>query len=152
RRDGSRVDVRRRAARLATELGRTADAKLHLDELMKSSPQDLELMQLRGRCAVQERQFDQAMTWYGKAVKLAPDRVDLAVEYAGVLREKVGAPELADDRINAMLDANKGSPTAQLEGARYFKRAGFLKQAEGHVQAALRLAATDPEVLLLAAD
>src|SRR5207248_1131144 len=40
RRDGSRQDVRRRAARLATEIRRFSDARHHLDALGEAADQD----------------------------------------------------------------------------------------------------------------
>src|SRR5438105_3963336 len=40
RRDDQRLDVRRRAAKLAAELGLFADAKVHLDILRKDNPRD----------------------------------------------------------------------------------------------------------------
>jgi tetratricopeptide (TPR) repeat protein len=153
RRDGQRQEIRRKVARIATEIGRFADAKTHLDLLLQANPQDAELMQLQARCAAGERRPDDAAEWYRKALKLAPERLELHVEYAGLLRTRLEAPELANDRIAHMIYKNPESAVARLEGARYFRRFGDLDQAEKHVRYAMdKLGVKDAEMLLLAAD
>jgi tetratricopeptide (TPR) repeat protein len=153
RRDGGRSDIRLRVARMATVLGRFQDAKTHLKVLMKETPENAEVMQLLGRCAAGELRYEEAEKWYKKALEKAPDRVELSVEYASLLRDHLDMPGRADERIAFMVRAMEGSATARLAGARYFGRSGLWEQAEQHVQFAMnKLGLQDAEVLLLAAD
>jgi tetratricopeptide (TPR) repeat protein len=163
RREPNSKPIRRQVARMATLLGQLTDARHHLSLLLKDAPDDAELCQLMGRCAVAELKFDDAEdgtpgaeTWYTKAIKLAPDRVDLALEYAGLLRHLMKVPAIANSRIEEMVIANPNSREALARASGYFLRFGMVDKAEKHVRNAMELmekpGLEDAEILLLAAD
>jgi tetratricopeptide (TPR) repeat protein len=153
RRDGSRADVRRRLARMGTELEQFSAARAHLEVLLKEAPGDAELLQLMGRCEAGERRFNKAGEWYARAVKRAPGRVELCQEYAELLRRRLEAPEQADAVIGAMVRAAARSLPARLAAARYFLRRGLADRAEKQVKFALGdLKAQSAEALLLASE
>ena len=93
--------------------------------MLKESPADAELLQMRGRCAAGELRYDEAAEWYSNALQQAPDRIELSVEYAALLREGLKMPEMANERIEAMVRANERSPEARLEAAKYFRQFGL---------------------------
>src|SRR5437764_782042 len=106
RRDGQRKDVRRRVARLAQSLGQYAKAAQQLDVLLKDLPDDAELLQLMGRSLAAESKYVEALERYNKALKHAPGQVDLCMERAMLLRERLKLPDLADSQIEAMVRGN----------------------------------------------
>jgi tetratricopeptide (TPR) repeat protein len=151
--DVQRLDLRRRVARLATEVYRFSDARDHLKILLQALPEDAELLQLKGRCLAADRRFKEAEPCYEQAVKLDPKRVDLSVEFAELLRDYLDQPRRADQCIAAMAHANKNSSEARVEAARYFRRVGLWDQAEPHIRTALEeLGVQDAAALLLAGD
>ena len=106
--DALRRDVRRKAADLAMtpELGRYQDAREHLEALLKSSPEDGELERLIGQCREAEgrtgksieaeRRYREAMAWYERAIKHAPDQIEAYVRLAGLQRGQIKEPARAD--------------------------------------------------------
>jgi tetratricopeptide (TPR) repeat protein len=153
RRDPVRKDIRRRVVRITIALGRYSDAKHHLKLLLDDAPEDAELFQFKGRCAAGEMKYEEADQWYTKALELAPNQIDLSVEYAALLRNRLDLPLLANAQIEAMVRANDGSPEAHLQSALYFRQHDRLDKAEKHVRFAMdTLGLEDADVLLLAAD
>ena len=79
--------------------------------------------------------------------------MELALDYAALLRERLSAQALADDVIERLVRAEPQALPARLGAARYFFRTGDLDQADQHIQFALNdLSSSTQEVLLLAAD
>jgi tetratricopeptide (TPR) repeat protein len=154
RRDSTRTAIRRKVVEIALDLQRFSDAKAHLDVLEPANPEDPDVMLWMGRWAVGARDFEMARQYYGRAVNLARDRNDVAVEFAALLRGALNnMPEAADDQIDFMVKANPRSSDARLQAARYFRQFGPLDKAENHVRFALdELGRQDAEMLLLAAD
>ena len=74
---------------MSPKIERYKEAREHLDQLLKASPEDGELEELVGRCLEAEAQSgkpgevgtgDQdARSWYEKAIKHAPGRIDAYV-------------------------------------------------------------------------
>jgi tetratricopeptide (TPR) repeat protein len=152
-RDGSRQDVRLEVIRLAIELGRFEDARVHIDQLLKLVPADAVVLGLRARCEAGAHQFHAARDYYDRAVQLDASRVDLWEEYATLLR--VRFPEVrdrADLEIEKMIEANPRSAAGRLAAARYLLKSGEADKAAEHMRFALEeLKADDAEALTLAA-
>jgi lipopolysaccharide biosynthesis regulator YciM len=153
RRNGSRQDVRRRAARLALELDRVRDARHHLNALLDAGPQrDAELLQLEARCAAKEKQFNKAADYYTKAVEREPGNVEVCLELGSLLRGRLASPAEADAVVERMVAANKRSLAARLAAASYYRQFGAWEQAEKALPSADELKAADGEALWLAAE
>jgi tetratricopeptide (TPR) repeat protein len=147
------ADLRRKAATRALELGRFGEARAHLETLRKASPADPGLLQLLGRCEAGTHEFAKAAEWFAWATRLAPADSDLAVEYARLLRERLGRPEAADEVIEAMVGADERSFRGRLAAARYHLQAGAPDRADTHARFAReQLQARDADLLVLAAD
>ena len=151
RREPQRHDIRRRAAEIAMEIGRIPDAKLHLKILLEGNPDDAELNQRMGRCLVMEQKAADAVPWYEKASKSSKN-LDVFIEYAIVLRERLRQEGQADSQIENMVNANLTLASARIEAAQYYTRYKDWENAEKHARFAMdELHSQEPDVFLLAA-
>jgi tetratricopeptide (TPR) repeat protein len=156
RRDPSRADVRRRAAYVAMRLNRPTDARAHLDVLLKGAPDDPELIDWLGQCEEAAGRYAEAEKCYTRAVDKAPAQIDTAVRLTALLRDRLDAPDDADEVMEWVVEKNPGSSRARLARARYLRRLGGEKEmaeAAREVEVARdRLAADDADLLLTSAD
>jgi cellulose synthase operon protein C len=153
RRNSARSDVRREVAGLAVRLRHFSDARDHLAILRRETPDDPELMYLAGRCEVGAKQYQVGAELFSKAFQLAPAHVELALDYAALLRERMSGQDVADDVIERLVRAEPQALPARLGAARYYFRTGDLDQADKHIRFALNdLSSSTQELLLLAAD
>jgi cellulose synthase operon protein C len=153
--DSSRADIRRHVARLAIDLRLFSDAHHHLGILQKDDPTAVELLHLQARCEAGELHFAEAVNYYQQAVTSAPTQVDLAVEYAELLRwSPLKEPDSADHVLDNLLAAAPNSKDAQLAAARYYAAVGSKdaveKAAKAVAVAVNELKATDVDTFLLA--
>ena len=146
----SRSDVRRRLAAAALDLERPADARTHLNVLLRMSPGDANLENMMGLCFEAEGDAERAAEWYELARRHDPRRLDAARHLAAVLRDRLHAPERADRVIDAMIEANPKSYRARLDRAAYRTR-NQLAGAGDDLKQARALAPDEPEVLLATA-
>jgi tetratricopeptide (TPR) repeat protein len=152
RRDAGRADVRRQVAELGVRFGRFQQAREDLDLLLKDNPDDVALLQLRGLCELGDRKPDEAWKWYNRAIKAAPQDINLSADYAQLLRERLDSPATADAVIDRLVARNPQSAPAHLAAARYYQRAGAADRAEEEVRVAFEKPdARDADALLLAA-
>ena len=70
--DPERAKVRRRLIPVAIRIGRFQDAKVHLEELLKESPQDAELWDLLGQCHLGRGEFESAANSFRKRLIWRP--------------------------------------------------------------------------------
>ncbi|MBM4070086.1 MAG: tetratricopeptide repeat protein [Planctomycetes bacterium] len=153
RRSPDRQDIRREVARLALQLGRFAEARVRLAELLTVAPNDVELLRLKAQCEVGAKDYQKAADTFDRAFQHAKRDHTLSVQYAFLLRDKLNKAEDADEVVEVMVAANQGALPAQLAAVRYYQHFGLWKQADRHVQEALRTATVqDPELFLLASD
>jgi tetratricopeptide (TPR) repeat protein len=153
RRDETRTDVRRVAARLAADLGLVKEGRIHLDELSKDSPNDPALLLLRARLETWGREFETAAEAYAQVVERTP--ADLAAwrDYLAVCSEGLKDADGAEEVVEEMIAANPKSPEARAIAARYFLRTGAVEKADQHLRLALEGSqGKNEDVLLLAAD
>jgi tetratricopeptide (TPR) repeat protein len=151
--NANRPEVRRAAAKLATGLGHFRQAKDDLDQLLKAAAgPDAELLHLYGRCERGLHEYDKAADWYGKAAAAAPGQVEISLEYAALLRERLQRPEDADAAVEEMTRRDGRSPRVRLEAARYFVHYGQTDEAWKHVRFALDELGPSADLLLQAAE
>jgi len=153
RRDKSRDDVRRKVAELALGLGYFKDAREHLAVLVRTHPEDPELLQWSGHAEAGAKEYDSAFEFYRKAIKLAPTRIELSLEYAALLRDRFKeTPEMAHEEIERLVQADPKAVPARLEATKYYLKAEVLDKAQKHLRYALDdLGCSTEEVFLLGA-
>jgi tetratricopeptide (TPR) repeat protein len=163
-REPERLDSRRLLIRVAVELGRTQTAREHLTVLLRALPTDGELQLLLGRACEVEEKYREAAAAYARAVELAPHQRDSYLRLAVLLRDhreqaQPAVPDLTPDSVlDKLVAANAQTYQAYL--ARWNQRQKNwnlrdgvkLAEAGKDVEQAQRLAATEPEVLVAAAD
>jgi tetratricopeptide (TPR) repeat protein len=156
-RDPDREELRRRAAALAMALGRTKDAKEHLNYLLnRLHKDDAELEDQLGRClesdARNSGEFQEACDAYEKAAAHDPGRVEAYVRGAFVMRHRLDKPDKADGFMAQLVEKNAGSFEAHLARSRYLRENGRIADAAKELAAARAKGPDEPEVLLAAAD
>ena len=144
-------DVRRHVIRVAMGLGRYADARTHLAVLLKAAPEDGELQHLLAECLEAAGEYDEAATWYEKAIGHAPDQVTSYLRLADLLRYRLEDPERGREILDQLVARNDQSVPAHLCRARYAFSQGSVEQAVHDVRRARELAPLDLDVLLAAA-
>jgi len=163
-------EVRRRMVDVAMHerMQRFRDASEHLKKLLKAAPDDGELLGKRATCCDANGDYAEARKDYEAAIASAPAEIKNYFQLANLLRDRVDEVKtkgedkeklaaIADQRINAMVDANITNFKAHLARARYSKTwhnndQERLDTFERDVQAAYRLAPGDVEVILAAAE
>lgn len=153
RRDSQRRKVRLEVAKLATRLGRFADAKEHLDRLKQDKDESPELLHLYARSQAGLGDYDAAAKSYKQAIEKSPGETAISLEYAGLLRRQFRLDDVADDLIEKMVIADRRSLSVRLDAVRYFRLSGQLEPAWKHLRYALdELHADSADWLHLAGD
>lgn len=153
RKEPDRTSARRRLVDMAMLMrhyqGYQA-AKEHLEGfLLKDSPDDPELLDLYGQCCGEMGETDKALESFKKAIKIAPDQVEIYPRLARLLRVQFSNAKEADQVMTDLVAKNPESYRA------HFLRGGYLKNFDANEEAlkeaerALELAPGDREVLLL---
>lgn len=120
RQDPDRIDVRRRVAEIAIQLGRYSDAKEHLELLRDQlrhggeTQDDPELLELLGRCYVASGEDAAAVDAFQKTIEIAPDRLEAYLRLAAVLQRRLNRAQEADQWIRKLVEANPDSHRAHL--------------------------------------
>ncbi len=158
RKDPERREIREKQVRLAMELGRYdpgryADAAFHLEYLLRqSTPQDSEWEELLGRCHEAKGEYAKAVTWFEKAIKHGPQRVESYLALSQLLRYRLKQEERANKVLDELVQANGESPKAYLARAAERRKAGRIAEAGEDVARAFQIAPSDIDVLLASAE
>lgn len=151
RREPDRHPIRRRLIDLAMSVGRFADARVHLETLLKDAfKEDAELERLMAGCFVGSGDEAGAADWLEKAIKHAPTLVENYVALAGLERHRGQG-----DRANVVMDelVRHNPQSAQARLARWSYRSRFgLPGVEADVRRARELAPDDADVILAVAE
>jgi tetratricopeptide (TPR) repeat protein len=120
--NADRDDVRRRIVTVDMDLGRFADARVHLDVLLNRS-HNADLLYQRGRCFEAEEKYEDAANEYEKAYQSDRKHVDSYVRLAGLLRYQL---HNGKDTVELMAKMVKESDSfrAPLARARYYRLGG----------------------------
>ncbi|MGH7140306.1 MAG: tetratricopeptide repeat protein, partial [Pirellulales bacterium] len=165
RREPSREEERRDIVNAAMRIGRFADAREHLrDHVLKDHPDDVESLELLGRCQAALGEYQEAAATYEAVLKARPDLLDTYARLSDVLDAKLERPAEADAAMDRLVESNPSSARAWLLRASYrsSRRLSWsadpaesgrtLLLAVEDARRAAELAPDDPNVLLLAAD
>jgi cellulose synthase operon protein C len=157
-REPDRADLRRLVVRIGMDLQppRLKLVKEHLDVLEKLAPEDGEVAHLLGGYYeadnTDERGPEKAVSAYRQAVAKEPFRVDSYLRLVHLYSARLNKPELANQVMDALVQANGGSFQAFLHRGRYLLKKGSLDNAAQDVDRARQLAPDEIEVVLAAAD
>jgi tetratricopeptide (TPR) repeat protein len=110
-----RKKVRRRLVPLAIAIRRFQDGKLHLQELLKGSPQDPELLDLLGQCHLGRGEYASAATSFRQAIDLAPAQINSYVRLATAVGDYQSSPREAQQWIDKLVQRNPRSWEAHLD-------------------------------------
>lgn len=146
-----RQDVRRSLIDVAMHLRRVADAEQHLQMLMKSSPDDPELLELLAAARAASGHDSAAVEALETAIQKDPHRLKAYAMLAELLRGRLDRAEEADRRMDEMIKANPSSAEAFCLRGRYRLQTDKARQAADDARQALALAPASPDALLLAA-
>jgi cellulose synthase operon protein C len=152
RQDPGRREARRALVGLLLRARRYSDARGHLENhLLKSSPNDAELLELLGICLTETGEHEKAAETFEKAVGLDPGRLSLYPRLAVVHRRELRRDQEADAWMQKLIEANPDSADAHRILGNYLRESGEADQALGHAMKALELEPDDADALLLAA-
>lgn len=150
-----RADIRRRQARLALYLERFGVAMTHLNVLLESAPDDLELLEYLVQCQEKQGKFSDAVKTLKKTIDISSDKIAAYERLARLYRRRLDEPQRANEVIEEMVVDNEESASAYLARWRYRREFGLLKTIEdgaGDVSRALELSPNDADALLASAD
>jgi tetratricopeptide (TPR) repeat protein len=145
-------DIRRHLVRIAMSLGRWTDAQVHLHSLLASFPADDKLEYLQGYCLEGTGDYLRAAAWYEQATQHAPQQIAAWSRLANLLQNRLDRGPRAREVLDRMVTANDQSFEAYLIRARFYRERGLLEPALSDSDRARRLAPSEPDVLLAAAD
>ena len=143
--------VRRHLVRLMMSLGRFAEARGHLEELLAASPEIAELEHLTGQCLEATGDYAAAAAWYEKATQHAPGQLASYARLADVLQHRLQEGPRAAEVLDRMVVANEQSFEAHLLRARFGREHLSPGRVAPDIDRARRLAPDNPDVLLAVA-
>ncbi|MFL5343022.1 MAG: tetratricopeptide repeat protein [Gemmataceae bacterium] len=149
-----RDDVRRQDIVLALDsrLKRYAEARAHIEYLLKAHPDEAALYDLQGQYLVAMADYAGAETAFADAVARDPALFVAYTRRAVLLRRHLDRPGDADGVIDSMVEKCPTVAAARLAAAVYWKQSGNSIKFASEVAAARRCDPDDPEVLLASAD
>lgn len=150
-REPSRLDVRRRLAKLALELGWREEARTHLEILLREQSGQGELESKLGQCQEAAGDFSLAAASYENALRDDPQQLETYVRLALLLRYRLDQPEKARRVLDEMVRRNGRSAEAHLARALQGMERGTLAESARDMQRAHELAPTDARILLASA-
>ncbi|MSR60166.1 MAG: tetratricopeptide repeat protein [Planctomycetaceae bacterium] len=112
RREPAQDKVRWRQVEIALQLRRFVDARQHVDFLLKTQPQDGQLLEWRGDSELGLKHYVTADGDYKQAIEAAPDRVDAYARRAWILHNHLKASPQALQILNDMVTANSDNSKA----------------------------------------
>lgn len=131
----------------------------HVSQLLNRNPNDPELEAMRSQClfaAADKKAVPHAYTLIGYDEKtesfnpekaVAPNDPKVYARLAFKLRSDLDEPELADEVINRMVEANPTDGEALLARGQYFERADREDDAKADIQAALEIDPDNPSIV-----
>ncbi len=149
--DPERRKVRLELVRVAIAIQRYQDAKMHLEELLKASPQDADLSFLMGQCHLGKREFESAAGSFRKVIDLKPDRTEAYVLLAAVLGTFQSHPREARQWIDKLVQRNPKSWQAYDSRAVYLMTNNASGEALSEALKSLELNPDGSRALILAA-
>jgi len=114
REDPARTEARRKLVDLMMDPGvqRWADAEEHVEKLLRASPDDTELLELRARCQAELRQEGAAIETYRQLIEKHPDLSEAYGRLAHLLRYRLDRPAEADEWMGKLVERNPDSGQA----------------------------------------
>jgi tetratricopeptide (TPR) repeat protein len=146
--DPGNQEVRRRAVRMAMDLGRYSDALEHL----KFLPDDSQTKQWIGQCQEAENHFELARKSYEEARDQDPKQVRSYLSLAMLLHRHLNLPSEAEKVMEELAAKNPDSFSAFLARANYFKEFKDPKRAAEAIEQARKLAPDESDVIVGAAE
>ena len=143
-------DIRRRLAMMQARSERFDPAFDHFKILHDAFPTDGQIDYWLGRCYESKNDNDKAIERYESALQSDPSQIDAYSHLAKLLR--ASDPELANRKINELVEQNKSNAKAYLERAAYLKEQDKFSECAKDVAKALTLAPADVDVLLAAGE
>jgi tetratricopeptide (TPR) repeat protein len=151
-REPRRADVRRRLVVVTLELGWTAEAREHLERLLREEPGQADLEGLLGLTLELAGETKKAAVLYRQALGHDPRQRDVALRLARLLHGPLDDPRKAARVLDDMVKALGDSADAFLERGRFRAETGALDEAAADLARARERAPDDLRVLLAAAD
>jgi cellulose synthase operon protein C len=160
-------DLRRRLIKLYGREGIRQYSKglLHIDLLLKSEPNNVELQVLRANYLSKSNDLEEFVNYSYKLIgydpkkgtfdlkkATAPHSPQVYFDLANVLRTQQKKPDVAEKIANRMIEANPKSAEAFVDRARLRLGSGDLTGARSDTQQALTLDPKNSDVLMLASD
>jgi tetratricopeptide (TPR) repeat protein len=149
--DPERTKVRRTLVPVAISIRRFQDAKVHLQELLKESPADPDLLDLLGQCHLGRGEFESAASNFKKAIDLAPDRLETYKRLAVVVGTYQSRPLEARQWIDKMAQRNPKNWEAHLKRGIYLASANAADEALPEALKSLELNPDNSDALILTA-
>jgi tetratricopeptide (TPR) repeat protein len=137
------------------EIGKNIEgADLDLDVLLKRSPDDGELLFLRGRCYEEGGDWGEAAIKYARAIEQnAPQWIEAYQRRAALLRDHLREPAEADQAIETMVKSAPENYKVYMARGQYClsdqdqsKRTSLRQTARHNFQEALKRAPAEPEI------
>jgi tetratricopeptide (TPR) repeat protein len=157
-----RRNLRKRAAKRASLIGRHKDAETHLADVLKpylsmkeaelaKHPEYIDLKEIDADAKKKQGKNDEAMNIYRELIRLAPDRVDNYVELATLAEQKRDLDE-AGRVLTALIQTNAQSAKARYEYSGFLRKRGKYDEAAKELEVARGLPAADDLMALIIRD
>lgn len=148
-----RNDLRRQLVIQGVRIGRIRDCQEEFEVLIRKFPDDLEVLELSARGALQLRDFDVARVRYEKLLELGVKKLEVYREFLQILSSEFQDGDAAGALTAQMIESHPDSVDARVIAGAYYFRRGLLTEADEQISYALnQLHATDPTLFRLQAE
>ena len=130
------LTARTAIATLRARQGKLDEAKLLIDEVLKENPKDNNALLLKGRVAMQEKDYTDAVAAFRSVLKDQSDSAEVLTLLA-VAHQANGDTELATENLLRAVEVQPDNVMARLRLAAFIAQGGDLDGALVHVNAAL---------------
>jgi tetratricopeptide (TPR) repeat protein len=149
--DPTRREARRELVDVAMAIQRFSDAAVHLEALLRTSPNEPKLLELFGRCQEETLEPIKAITSYRRAIELDPKQISTYQLLADLLRRELEHNQEADALMQALVESNPDSLEARLSYGNYLRKSNQPDKAMREALRCLEMQPDDSQGLWLAA-
>ena len=145
------LKARNQLARIYAARGEIEKVRALVKEVLEENPKDNDALLIKGRLAMQDKNYEEAIAAFRSILKDQPD----SVEVLNLLAEAHlanGDVELAGDNLKKVVDIAPDNIEARLRLARYYKVRNNVEGMEEEVEAVLAKDPANVQALLLKSD
>lgn len=142
------VDLRILRGRILTRLGRFREAEGVLSEILEKQPYNIELFRALAELELARGSLRLALAWYDRALEIDPNNRTALLSKIPV-QDALDMEDTSSRMVVQLSERFPESYDVHMIAASHYRNSGYLEQALGHCEMALRIAPKRRDAILL---